>query len=753
MHNWLRITLLALCTGVGIAVALAVALHQPAKSVAARAESAAHPASGPAPATATPTSTVTAAIVPAEPQPIVAPYRDTVARQVGQLEESIQQLEESSHRRDRSMLRAIAAIQDRIDEGPRRPAADDRPAEAEQQPAEPIPEVAPPLQPAGPSVVAESRTDVRRGEGDDSLIINLQNADLRVVLETISRETGLNIIASKGVNGTVTATLNGVDYETALSAILKSTGFVAAREGNIIYIGTPADLQLMNQFQDRLVTRIYRPNYAKAADLQLLFTPLLSTDGKITVNTPSQIDIPADQTKTGGNGFAGLDTVVVRDYETVLRQIDDIFAEVDSKPRQVAIEAMIVRVELNDTFKLGVNFSALKDHSNVQLISGNPAVSLGSVSLTDGGLHFGFLDGSLTSFISALEKIGDTDVVASPRLTCLNKQRAEIQIGQELGYVSTTVTPTSSTQTINFLSIGTILRIRPFIGDDGLIRLEVHPELSTGTVTIQGNFSLPNKTVTQVTTNVLCPDGCTAVIGGLIREDLTDSTSGLPFLGSAPYIGWLFRQKVQTIDRSEIIVLITPRIVSEPFMCKEGIALGNEFTQRQNVYFDKMSPIGRRNIARHHLRMSRAAYNAGDFDVAMKQVNLAIHYDPQNRDSINLRNDIVAAGGFHDESIHEYLHRGLAPLSGRHVDYSRDGYPWKEYEGMNPPAVSSTNDMGIVGRTRTIVRPPPQPNNLFDPDGPPALRTPPRTEPLPPPTVREALPPPPMTMPPGAFER
>src|SRR5438067_2067018 len=101
MHTWLRTTLLALCTGVGIAVALAVALHQPAKSSITRGEPAARPASGPAPATGIPPVAVAAAIVPAEPQPIVAPYRDTVARQVGQLEESILQLEESSHRRDR----------------------------------------------------------------------------------------------------------------------------------------------------------------------------------------------------------------------------------------------------------------------------------------------------------------------------------------------------------------------------------------------------------------------------------------------------------------------------------------------------------------------------------------------------------------------------------------------------------------------------------------------------------------------------
>ena len=219
----------------------------------------------------------------------------------------------------------------------------------------------------------------------------------------------------------------------------------------------------------------------------------------------------------------------------------------------------------------------------------------------------------------------------------------------------------------------------------------------------------------------------------------------MPFLGDVPYVGWLFRQTTQTIDRNEIIVLITPRIVSEPFMCKEGIALGNEFTQRQNVYFNKMSPIGKRNLGLHHLRMARAAYNAGDYMVAMKQVNLAIHHDPQSRDAIKLRNDIVAAGGFEDESIREYLHKGLAPLSGRHYDYSRQGYPWKEFEGFSPPMEpTAINDPGITGHTRTILRPAPRPGNLFDPEGPPALRaTPPRPEPLPTPPV--ALP--------GGFDR
>jgi hypothetical protein len=477
----------------------------------------------------------------------------------------------------------------------------------------------------------------------------------------------------------------------------------------------------MNQSQERVATRIYRPNYVKAADLQVLFTPLISTEGKITVSVAAQIDIPADQVKTGGNGFAGAEAVIVRDYETILQQLDEIFAEVDVKPLQVAIEAMILSVKLSDNYKFGVNFEALRDRNTVRLISGTPLGSLDDINFSNGGLNFGFLDASLGMFIDCLEDYGDTNVIASPRLMCLNKQRAEIQIGEELGYVSTTVTESSSTQTINFLSVGTLLRIRPFIGNDGLIRLEVHPELSTGVVDVQQGLSLPSKSVTQVTTNVLCPDGCTIVIGGLIREDLSNSIKQIPLLGSTPYIGWLFRRKIEDVVRNEIIVLITPRIVSEPFMGEEGAKLGNEFTQRQGVFFDKMSPIAKRNLGQHHLRKARAAYNAGDQNVAMKQVNLAIHYDPLNRDAIVLRNDIVAAGGFEDESIHEYLHRGLGPFDGGKRDYSKFGYPWKEFEGFAPSGPTSVPDPGEPGPVRNVLRSSPKPHNPFDPGGPPTF--------------------------------
>ena len=203
------------------------------------------------------------------------------------------------------------------------------------------------------------------------------------MLELISLKTGLNIVASKKVMGNVTANLVGVDLQTALAAILKSTGFAAAREGNIIYVGEPIDLQLMNLAQDHINTRVFRPNHAKAADLQVLFTPLLSTDGKVTVTTASQIDIPADQTKTGGNGFAGIDTVVVRDYETILMQLDEIFAEVDMKPRQVSAGSDDSQREAKRHKQIWRQFQCFATRQTAELSAAlQPAASAASMSPT-----------------------------------------------------------------------------------------------------------------------------------------------------------------------------------------------------------------------------------------------------------------------------------------------------------------------------------------------------------------------------------
>lgn len=499
------------------------------------------------------------------------------------------------------------------------------------------------------------------------------DADLREVLELLSQKSGLNILASKSVQGTVSASLNNVDTQTALDAILKSTGYVAYREGEIIFVGTAEEYRDRKNHMQGIETRIYRPNYVTAVELQQLITPLLTADiGAISISSAAEAGIQSSSSAAGGNDFAGNEVVLVKDYENVLEHVDRVFHEVDRQPAQVAIEAMILSVSLTDESDIGVDFELLKNQLDFRLISGSPPASLTSI-VADGGLKLGFLDSSTTLFVEALETIGDTNVIATPRLLVLNKQRAEILIGSELGYVSTTVTETAVTQAVEFLEVGTQLRIRPFIASDGMIRMEVHPELSTGSVRVESGFTLPDKEVTEVTTNIMARDGSTVVIGGLMREDIDNTVTQIPFLGSLPVVGPLFRQTSEETEKREIIVLITPRIVCDPNLNHEGHKGATEFHHRQAIVAEKMSWSSRLAMSRRQLYMAREAWARGNQEKAMRHVNRALHVYPQSREAIELRADILNGVPFGD-------HTGQGPyLLPRPEDHPVDGHdvaPW-----------------------------------------------------------------------------
>lgn len=511
-------------------------------------------------------------------------------------------------------------------------------------------------------LIAEPLPMPVRSEGDDQLYINTKDSDIREILDLLSQQGGMNILASKSVQGRVSASLNNVDVDTALEAILRSTGFLARRDGNFVYVGTAEDFKAMDQAMDKLATRVYRPNYVTSQELQILITPMLTPDfGTISVSSASQVGIAPDQTAAGGDNFAGAEVLLVRDFAGVLAQIDQVVNEVDRRPMQVSIEAMILSVSLDDENRMGVDFEFLRDKDNIRLITGSPLNDLASIDVTEGGLKVGFLDGNLAAFVDALENIGDTNVIAKPRLMCLNKQRAEIHIGQEKGYISTTVTENAATQSVEFLEVGTQLRLRPFIANDGLIRMEVHPELSTGEVTLRGGFTVPDKNVTQVTTNVMVRDGTTMIIGGLIREDIVSTASQVPLVGSMPVVGPAFRRMTEKITRIETIILITPHIVYEPDAICEGERGDCEFHHRQAIREDKMSPLGARYQGERYLRLARAAWFEGNAKAALRFINLSIQYDPTSRISINLRDEIINNSPYGDQSVYMHLKEGIVP--------------------------------------------------------------------------------------------
>ncbi|MDA7951594.1 MAG: hypothetical protein MPJ24_08915 [Pirellulaceae bacterium] len=523
----------------------------------------------------------------------------------------------------------------------------------------------------------------------DGFNITIKESEIRDVFELLSEESGLSIMATSSVTGTTSAILHNTTAKKAFDAIVQSTGFVSTEQDGVLYVGTVEEIGAMVKAHAKVATRIYRPNHIEVAELKTLLEPLI-TEGIGQIISSTEAETTVGEGALGERNTNGSrDVLLVRDYETVLLKLDSYVVDLDIPPLQVQIEAMILSVNLSDKNELGVDFEVLRNESNARLLSGSPLTTLGGINVSDGGLKIGFLDSSVSALITALETVGDTNVVASPRLTCLNRAEADILIGDEIGYISTTVTETAATQTVEFLEVGTQLTIKPFIASDGTIRMSVQPELSSGDVQVIQNFTIPRKNVTKVTTDILCNDGATVVIGGLIREQLADSTSQIPLLGSWPLVGPAFRQKKETTDRHEIIILITPRIVQNDLANHEGHEIGGAFMQRQATYAEKMSLIGKRHYGRRYQRLAQTAWSAGDAQSALRYVNLALHFDQLNLETIRLRNEIIQNSDEGNQTIRSQYRSGLRPLEMPRNDYSQQGYGW---DSPDPP--------GTTGRYR-----------------------------------------------------
>ncbi|HKI18930.1 MAG TPA: hypothetical protein VKA15_13675, partial [Isosphaeraceae bacterium] len=292
------------------------------------------------------------------------------------------------------------------------------------------------------------------------------------------------------------------------------------------------------------------------------------------------------QPVTGGVSMASNDMVVIQDYESNLKIIDQIIQRLDVQPVQVLIEAVIINVELDLDTQLGVNFAVVDNlgqqlgtigagavlNSNVGFTPASVLTAAGKIASSatpdpngfasaTNGIKYGFISNNITGFVRALETMGSTKILASPQILVLNKQRAEIQLGARLGFKSsTTQNLIGTTQQVQFLNTGTLLRLRPFVSSDDIVRMEIHPERSSGNVDpVSG---LPTQTVSELTTNVMVPNGGTLVIGGLMEDDDTYQQSGLPGLSRLPILGHLFGYKEKSDTRKELVVLLTPHIWS-----------------------------------------------------------------------------------------------------------------------------------------------------------------------------------------------
>jgi type IV pilus assembly protein PilQ len=273
-----------------------------------------------------------------------------------------------------------------------------------------------------------------------------------------------------------------------------------------------------------------------------------------------------------------------------------------------------------------------------------------SSSVPDGGLTIGVITNSVAMFVRALEAVTDTTVLANPKLLVLNKQRAEVMIGKRDGYITTTITETVATQTVEFLETGTRLVVRPYIGKNGWIRMEIHPEDSDGGVEIEGSLALPNETTTETTQNVLTRDGHTIVIGGLFREKTVNGRSQIPVLGNIPYLGVLFRSTSDTTEREEVIILVTPHIISHDPDEAVSERLKDDIERFRIGQRKGLRWWGVNRLAQTHLRWAREHLEEGDLSKTLWNVDMALSLDPRLLEAIRLKERLTETAYWADES-------------------------------------------------------------------------------------------------------
>jgi type IV pilus assembly protein PilQ len=553
--------------------------------------------------------------------------------------------------------------------------------------------------PASPSASPSASAGAPAGAaGTISLHLN-NDVSLVQVLREIGAQAQLSIVPSKDVRGTVSAMdLYNVTVDEALDAILHSNGMAWKRQGNLIYVVTQKELELQEKAARKRATQTFALHYIPASDVLALIKPALSPDA-LTAATKDAIsgidtgDVSGGATSsggtsgtgstvnTGGNSEAGLDMIVVTDYPENLKRVADIIQQIDQRPREILIEATIFQANLNENNSMGIDFSLMGGVNFDTLLNDgttaagalsssilNTAINNGATGGTTGtntpanavqkgyagfttgnydtqvppgGLQVGIVKNNLGVFISALEAVTDGTVLANPKVLALDKQQGEVIVGSEFGYLTTTTTATTSTQTVEFLDTGTILSFRPYIGDDGYIRMEIHPEDSNGGLNAS---NLPVKNTTEVTTNLLVKDGNTIVIGGLFRETSSTSRNQVPFFGSLPVIGPLFRSKSDATNRQEIIILLTPHIIKDDSQyskaSEEALRKANEL--RVGVRKGMMW-FGRERLAEsaYENAVAEMKKRRPNLNLALWHLNCAINLNPKFLEAIEMKEKIT----------------------------------------------------------------------------------------------------------------
>jgi type IV pilus assembly protein PilQ len=400
----------------------------------------------------------------------------------------------------------------------------------------------------------------------NNLSMDFQNANIKNIFRSLAEVSGFNLILSPDVRGTVSIRLVDVPWNKAFELILENNALGRICEGDMIRVVPNATI-LAAQVDEPLVTEMIRINYAIIADMVVNLTGLKSPRGSITADTRTN-------------------TLILTDIPEKVDEMISVVKTLDVKTPQVMIESKIIEVSRNFAQELGIEWGVFTERvdfsqpnqfpslirtggdkaTRAQDLTANPldpgfVVDLGIPSQPTG--QFGVLlatlgaDHALDIQLEALEAQGKSRTIATPKVTTLDNIEAKIQSGQRFPVITSS---DNEGIKVTFVDANLELKVTPHITADENIYMKISAKQNTADFAraVNGTPSINTK---EAFTEVLVYNGATTVMGGLYQKTESENRSYVPFFADIPFIGYLFKNRAEADDISELLIFVTPTIV------------------------------------------------------------------------------------------------------------------------------------------------------------------------------------------------
>ncbi len=380
--------------------------------------------------------------------------------------------------------------------------------------------------------------------------LELQEIPLQAALNLLSKQLHINLVINPNIHGTASLHLKNISPQDAFDLLLLSHELSKRQINNVWYILPRSEFMQVTQQElklqavideaEPLITSIWQIHYAKANDIANLLkgsNNLLSKRGHVHVDIRTNI-------------------ICVQDIADRVRDLHYLIKRLDIPVQQVLIEVHLASIDSDYERELGVSFVN-------QQVATNDADHTAASAYSAMSMHYGLAllkltDGSLLRMqLSALEKAGHGELISSPSLFTANQQTASIESGEEIPYQEIS---RSGATGVAFKKAVLSLKVTPQVmpGGQVLLQLQVNQDKPSNRVIL----GVPAITTRQMSTNILVKSGQTIVLGGIYESDKGQQQQGVPLLNKIPLVGWLFKQQNVTDNKRELLIFVTPKVIS-----------------------------------------------------------------------------------------------------------------------------------------------------------------------------------------------